>query len=436
MDSTPSLRQRIYEMLMESQYWPPEQMLAYQRSQLAQLLRHAKATVPFYKTRLDVVFKKNGGIDWDRWHEIPIVTRADLRDNRDEMLTTALPPGHGPTKTFYSSGSSGVPVSIEATGIATEANLAASYRFFENQRIDTQKPLGSQSKIDADGRPLREDFHAEDWGNSTRKGPSYVVNGNLPELHKLELLRSLGVSYLKEFTNNAEFLATSNLQLKEPVKFDAVICYGQGITQEQGNLFQKSFGARSLSIYSSKESGQLGYQCGDGPHFHLNSEIVLIEILRSDDSVCGPGERGRVIVTPFLSTALPLIRYDQGDTAELFANCTCANKLPVLSGIAGRQDQLLRFPDGMSSAVGLKAGILSENLDALAFQLAQVEFFKLEIRYVPADFSKQINEKPIIAHIHQIIHPKLDVIFKPVEKIPLNLGGKQQRVVCEIAPQS
>ena len=83
MDSTPSLRQRIYEMLMESQYWPPEQMLAYQRSQLAQLLRHAKATVPFYKTRLDPVFKKNGEIDWDRWHEIPIVTRADLRDRRD-----------------------------------------------------------------------------------------------------------------------------------------------------------------------------------------------------------------------------------------------------------------------------------------------------------------------------------------------------------------
>lgn len=90
MDSTLSLRQRIYDMLMESQYWPPEQMLVYQRSQLAQLLRHAKATVPFYKTRLDAVFNRNGDIDWDRWHEIPIVTRADLRDRREEMLTNSL----------------------------------------------------------------------------------------------------------------------------------------------------------------------------------------------------------------------------------------------------------------------------------------------------------------------------------------------------------
>ena len=74
MNRTPSSSQRTYEMLMESQYWPPEQMLEFQRSQLAQLLRHARATVPFYKTRLDPVFKNNGAIDWDRWNEIPIVT--------------------------------------------------------------------------------------------------------------------------------------------------------------------------------------------------------------------------------------------------------------------------------------------------------------------------------------------------------------------------
>ena len=92
-------------------------MLAYQRSQLGQLLRHAKATVPFYRTRLDAVFKRNGDIDWDRWQEIPIVTRADLRDNYSAMITTALPPGHGPAKTYRSSGSSGIPIAVETTAI-------------------------------------------------------------------------------------------------------------------------------------------------------------------------------------------------------------------------------------------------------------------------------------------------------------------------------
>ena len=141
MDKSQTLRQRIYEMLMESQYWPPERMLEFQRSQLAQLLRHARANVPFYKTRLDPVFRRNGEIDWDRWHEIPIVTRADLRDRRNEMLAAVLPPGHGPTKTFHSSGSSGVPVSVEVTQLGSSANRAATMRLLEYHGIKTKKQV-------------------------------------------------------------------------------------------------------------------------------------------------------------------------------------------------------------------------------------------------------------------------------------------------------
>ena len=95
MDSAPSFQQRIYEMLTESRYWPPEQMLAFQRNQLAQLLWHARQNAPFYKTRLDPVFTKDGDVDWDRWHELPIVKRHRLVDRRESMLANGLPRGHG-----------------------------------------------------------------------------------------------------------------------------------------------------------------------------------------------------------------------------------------------------------------------------------------------------------------------------------------------------
>ena len=34
------LQRQFFEMLTESQYWPPATLVDYQRSQLAQLLRH------------------------------------------------------------------------------------------------------------------------------------------------------------------------------------------------------------------------------------------------------------------------------------------------------------------------------------------------------------------------------------------------------------
>ncbi|CAN0493490.1 unnamed protein product, partial [Phaeothamnion confervicola] len=47
---------------------------------------------------------------------------------------------------------------------------------------------------------------------------------------------------------------------------------------------------------------------------------------------------------------------------------------------------------------------------------------------------RPVTPGPIIAHLRELIHPKLDVTFKPVETIPLNAGGKHQRIVCELPP--
>ena len=395
-----ALQKQIYDMLMESQYWSPDQMLAYQRSQLSQLLHHTRAHVPFYKNRLGAVFLSNGEIDWNRWKEIPIVTRADLRDKRSEMLAAKLPPGHGPSKTFHSSGSSGVPIAMESTKIAIDANRAAAYRFYELQGIDLKKTRATLSNATKAGEMLREEFYFKQWGELSASaaygGREIVLNRNLPESRKLDLLESESVTYLSDIPNNTEVLALANLSRKVPVKLDAILCSGQGLSADQRNLFQESFGARSLSIYSSDEGGMMACQCGDRHHYHLNPEIVLVEILTPDGKTCAPGKPGRVIITPFFSTALPLIRYDQGDTAELLPSCTCKSRLPILREIIGRQDQFMQFPDGMRSATGISQKLLRENLNALAFQLAQIATFKLELRFVPADVNKQVNADPIV----------------------------------------
>ena len=437
MDSTPSLRQRIYEMLMESQYWPPEQMLAYQRSQLAQLLRHAKATVPFYKTRLDVVFKKNGEIDWGRWHEIPIVTRADLRDRRDEMLTTALPPGHGTTKTFHSSGSSGIPVSVEATSLATVAKHAAMSRHFSYHGIEPRKTRAHLVNVNEAGEFFEEEFYyrdlQQDKDGTLPEARDIAINRKLPDRRKLQLLKELSVSYLFENPNNAELLARANLGYGEGVRLEGIFCTGQELTAEQKKLFGESFGARGHIIYSSKEGGMMGFECGEGPNFHVNSELTVLEIVRPDGSTCEVNQTGHVIITPFFGTALPLIRYDQGDTAKFLHPCGCKIKLPVLGQIDGRQDQKFLLPDGEKSITGLGSTFICASLNANAFQLAQTATLKMEVRFVPAQENTQIATAPLIAHFQKFIHSDLEVIFRPVDEIPLNAGGKQQRIVCEIA---
>lgn len=78
MPSGVSFRQ-IRSMLQDGLSWSNETLLAYQRNQLEQLLRHARKHVPFYSKRLDCLFTKSDQIDWSRWQEVPILKRSDLR---------------------------------------------------------------------------------------------------------------------------------------------------------------------------------------------------------------------------------------------------------------------------------------------------------------------------------------------------------------------
>lgn len=439
MDSTPSLRQRIYEMLMESQYWPPALMLEFQRSQLVQLLRHARATVPFYKTRLDPLFTKNGDFEWSRWHEIPVVTRADLRERRSELLARELPPGHGSTKDFSTSGSSGVPITITATAIAGAAKEAARERFEKFHAL-------GQAKCRA-----AFDFPSEfkNWEKVFRNGKKEPIGGlktasqgnilkvstKAADADKLSVLRSGKAAILSSLPNDIEIIARKNLRLpqRERVKLESILCFGQGATIEQRDLFLRSFGAKTVEIYSSKEAGFMAFQCTSGNHFHINSELVFLEVLNSQGLPCAPGEIGRVVVTPLYSTAQPLIRYEQGDMATPGLACSCGLKLPVLSKIDGRQDPILKLPGRLATEMLVNKDMLTRTLKADALQVAQVSELQFEIRYVAPKAVTPTGRGVITRHLRFVLHPDLNVSYKKVVEIPRNAGGKQQRFVREFS---
>ena len=439
MDRTPSVRQRIYEMLMESQYWPPEQMLEFQRSQLAQLLRHARQNVPFYGKRLDPIFKRNGEIDWSRWNEIPIVTRVDLRECRSALLARELPPGHGPIKDFSTSGSSGVPITISTTAIATAASRAA------HARSDKRHAL-NQSKCRA-----AFDFPSEfeDWELVFRNRKKEPIAGLKPgspcdtmkvsvkasDADKLSALGRGKATLLSSLPNDIEIIARKNLRLgqRNRVKLECILCFGQGASEEQRALFLSSFGAKTVELYSSKEAGPMACQCTAGNHFHVNSELVFLEVLNSQGFACAPGETGRVVVTPLYSTAQPLIRYEQGDMATPGTMCSCGITLPVLNIIDGRQDPIIKLPGHMATEMLINKDLLSNTLKADALQVAQLAELQFELRYIARRAATASSKGKITRHLRSVLHPDLRVNYRKVKEIPRNAGGKQQRFVREFS---
>lgn len=427
------LQHEFYDMLMESQYWLPETMVAYQRSQLAQLLRHARANVPFYERRLDPVFTPSGDIDWERWEEIPIVRRSDMVEHRDAMQARLLPRGHGPVGIIETSGSTGLPIRITISTIATYSAAALRWRGHRWQNLDWSKTTLSR---------LGDGDHALAWPEGENKGPwglpgdSAAANGTLWSISRLfdtpdvmRFYKQFGASYLNAGPNMAHINALDVQRLGIDVRIEAILAQGNVIRQADRDICREVFGARMVEIYSAKEGGPIANPC-PLDRLHVNSEGCLVEILDADGRPCAVGETGRVIVTPFYQTAQPLIRYEQGDWATVGAPCSCGRHHQVIDAIRGRSIAIFHHPDGRSVA-NLMPDETSSLLASRYWQLAQVGANAYELRYVPTDTESPGNEAAVRALFHQTFFADADLTFVRSAAIPLTSGGKLVEYLSE-----
>lgn len=409
----------LFEMFMQSQHWSKDQLLAFQRSQLEQLLRHAKANIPFYKTRLNCMFRPDGTIDWQRWQDIPILTREDLRDHGEKLLAKKFPESHGIVASFESSGSTGIPVKVTTTALADMVRQALWARFYAVNKLDQT----GRHIVFWFTKPGKLKF-IERYFVDEATGLTYG-NRNLTVQKQLDVLRDAEAEVFSEFSTTLVHMAYENLRREKPVRLKVIVPYGMAVTAEDLAVLKLSFGARVMMPYSSKEAGLIGYHILPDTQYHVCAEALLPEFLPLE------GHQGsdlrRLIVTPFFNAAQPLIRYDQGDVVELNAQISASSSHPVLSRVVGRSDDYFVFDGKRVPVVGLQDDTLNKLLKASAFQLAQTSLNSLELRYVA---KRQITagvKSALTRHVRESLQHGFDVSYVKLKSIPANSGGKQQR---------
>jgi phenylacetate-CoA ligase len=421
-------QKQIFDMLMESQYWPPGQMLAFQRNQLAQLLKHAKENVPFYKTRLDPVFKKNGDIDWHRWQEIPIVKRHHLVEQRESMLAIKLPQGHGAVWEEFSSGSSGTPITTRHNILEGWVSAAVLYRAQRWHDMDWSKNSVSWQGNDdlvsnwPEGKEVRS--WAPNWLEANNRGKSYSVNRATPQENVIEYVLRKNAPYLASRPKLLQSMAFTTERLKTPLSLDVVATFGTGVTDDERDDLRRILGAKVFSLYSSGEGCKMASSCETGHHYHINPELNYLEILDDNGQPCEIGQPGRVIITPIYNTAQPLIRYEQGDIAIRGPACSCGKQLPVLQEISGRVIHLFRFPDGQTVAPSLPTKEFVANFGVKTWQLVQTGPLEVELRYVTTDPTFVPNKAYAMDVIRRRVRPDLKVTFITLAETPLTESGK------------
>ena len=322
----------------ERLYWSADRIRAYQSNCLRQTVAQA-ARSPFYGPRLRSV-RIESAEDLAR---LPLTTKDDLR--------TASPFGflavEGDRLFQYheSFGTTGAPASSWLTR-EDFANYAAQIN-----QADMDLCPGDRVLVRF---PYAISVPAHIFTQAARDRGACVIpvssrTSISPYPRVIDLMRKLQVTVLGCLPTEAIWLAeTARLMdldsRKDFASLRAICTAGELLSEARKRRIEELWQARIYNLYGCTEAGNIAADCEAG-RLHLSWDHFLLEALDADTKQpVPPGEVGVAVLTTLTRQAMPLLRFELGDSLRVRAqpDCPCGRTAPVLE-LLGRDLNQFHF---------------------------------------------------------------------------------------------
>lgn len=417
-----------------AQWRRPEEILADQFLQLRELVDFAVRTVPHYRRTIDRDFVA-GGLDPQKWRDLPVLTRRMLHESGFELRSEGVPREHGPTFAIKTSGSTGMMVEVLGTALTELFWQVFCLRDHLWHRRDLSATLCSIRYQRDSLRKGPEGHTVAGWGPATddvaRTGMSINYDILLSVEHLAQRLLVDRPGYLLSHPSLVGGLARHCLEKRiELPGLLEIRSMGETIDDSLRELCREAWRAPLVDMYSCQEAGYLALQCPDHPHYHVQSENVLLEVVDAAGRACGPGEVGRILISSLNNFATPLIRYEVGDCAEVGEPCPCGRGLPVLKRILGRYRNLLTMPDGTNRwpRLGYESR-LQEVAPIELLQMVQTGLEDIDVKIIAPRELVETEIRSLSAFIHEKLGYPFRLRFEYADSIRNQGNGKVEQFI-------
>ena len=324
-----------------------EEVDRYSLNELKGIVKFSKQRIPWYTNSFESVSDVDAVESLqDLLHSLPVLTRRQAQDNFDGLYFKA--PNHEPSDYVIqsTSGSTGKPVSVMKFAPLYSAEYdALTLTEWQLNKRDTSKVVTTFRIVETEAEDVPLGPPLSYIGATRVHTSRSILKRTIPEL--LSELHRLRPDYL--FVNGVVSRQLALAQLEsdfEPIKIEQFLTVSDRIDPQLRTLINEVFDARIIDRYSSEEFGYIALQCPVHDHLHVCSSSLIVEVVDDEGKACEVGVPGRVLVTSLHNFAMPLIRYDIGDIAELGEPCDTGWNWPVLNHVSGRIRDSVTTPDG------------------------------------------------------------------------------------------
>jgi phenylacetate-CoA ligase len=419
--------ERLVAEAVERDRWSAAQWRAWRDERLAMVLHRAATRVPYYREQWAARRRNGDRSSWELLENWPILEKATLRTRARDFVADDC----DVRRMFHehTSGTTGTSLDLwwsRATVVQWYALVEARLRRWHGvSRRDRWGILGGQLVT-----PV-----------TRRTPPFWVWNAALKQLYMssyhlapdlvpayLQALSDYGVRHLLGYSSALYELALAvSRNGRRDVSLAVVTTNAEPLFPHQRQTIQDAFGCPVRESYGMAEIVVAASECEAGA-LHQWPDVGVLEYAGGAED----GQPQDVVGTGLLNIDMPLIRYRVGDRArpaEAGATCACGRGLPLIAGIEGRSDDLLRTRDGRR--VGRLDPIFKKGLPIIEAQILQDTIDHIRVRYVPAQgFSSDTS-----AALTREIQARLGdvrVTLEAMTHIPRTASGKFRAVICNI----
>ncbi len=418
-----NIMKKDFDKIRNFPYNQYEYIKEWQLKRISEIVDYAYENIPLYHKKYSKIGYKKGMIKtWEDYEKLPILYKEELIEGFPNEIARSVEDFDLSTR---SSGSSGrfVTLSLSLDAIYTDTVQGVRQMMLQsgNDYLPEDKVLF---------------IYTLPWWITSINGKyeQEFLPTTASVEEAIEKIKETKPKIISTYPTYLTKMSSYGVDLKKyGVKL--VIVHSEQSTKQSRELMEKQLNVKILDEYSSEELTRIALECPEYT-YHLEEDACYIEIVDpKTKKTLGYGKKGIVVGTNLLNTSTPIIRYYQGDLAEIDKpiKCKCGNNCRILKHIAGRyMDSIITETNEIIPASAFMDVAynwfcaLAIPIHGLRYQFIQYTKDKLELYIIKGIYD--IDLKKIEDSIYVLIPKSMKLEIKIVDELP-EIGQKYRPVV-------
>lgn len=436
---------RQWKALQRTEFLPYPDIQELQNAKLRKLVKHCYDSVAYYHKLFDSLGIAPKDIQSkEDLCKLPILTKQIIRDNYDDMFSTAVDPKR--FRKSSSGGSTGTPLQFCTDNHEWSMQRASTLRAWESYGLklgDKMFSLGGDSIARKKNTVSLKNVYDTVIMRNYKFNSSDVDEAGMA--HHLENFKRIQPRAVRGYGSSLVIFARYIKEIGyKPEGIKVVLTTGEVLMSNYRKELEEVFGAPVYDAYGAGDGGIVSHECRNRNGLHITEELCVIEITDKEGKVLSDGEVGFVTTTDLENYAFPFIRYHVGDMSYIKKEpCSCGRHTRQLGEVMGRAGRLLYNKQGVPISPTMLPIMLYPNLDyhCVEYQKEYNKIDRFQIRQdVKGDIQILLKMKEGVkdtAFREEIIENYKrhfvgsEVELQIVDEIPLLPSGKEDYCVSE-----